>query len=73
MLDNLRLPVLFYSSVMFVTDILFILEKFMEYTFVTLITISDKFRTKLNGFSFTWFWSNDLQFLENFRTIFLDF
>ena len=49
---NLWLPFLFYSSIRFVFETVFISEQIAENRFASLLKISDKFITKLNVFSY---------------------
>ena len=48
---NLKLPVIFNSSIRFVFEIAFISEQIAENSFGALLEISDKFITKFNVFS----------------------
>ena len=49
---NLQLPLLFYNSIMFVFEIVFISEQIAENKFRALLEISDKLITKLNVFRY---------------------
>ena len=48
---NLYLPLSFYSSIMFVTETVFISEQITQCKFKGLVEISDKLSRKLNVFS----------------------
>ena len=50
---NLQLPLIFYSSIRFVSQTGFISEQIAENRFGLLLEISDKFITKFNAFSYT--------------------
>ena len=52
---NLQLPLIFYSSMKFVFETVFISEKITENKFGALLGINDKFITKFNAFSYTIF------------------
>ena len=49
---NLQLPLIFYSSIRFVFETVFISEQIAENRFEALLEISDKFITKFNVFSY---------------------
>ena len=49
---DLLLLLSFYSSIIFVIGTAFILEQTAEYRFRAFLEIIDKFRTKLNVFSY---------------------
>ena len=49
---NLQLPLIFYSSIRFVFETVFISEQIAENRFGALLEISDKFITKFNVFSY---------------------
>ena len=49
---NLQLPIIFYSSIRFLFETVFILEQIAENRFGPLSEISDKFITKFNIFSY---------------------
>ena len=49
---NLQLPLLFYNSIMFVFEIVFISEQIAENKTRALLEISDKLITKLNVFRY---------------------
>ena len=53
---NLQLPLLFYSSIRFVFETVFISEQIAENRFGALLEISDKFITKFNVFSYIVLW-----------------
>ena len=48
---NLKLPLIFYSGIRFVYELIFISEQIAENKFGVLLEISDKFITKFNVFS----------------------
>ena len=49
---NVYLPLIFYSSISFVFETVFISEQIAENRFGALLEISDKFITKFNVFSY---------------------
>ena len=49
---NIMLPLIFYSSIRFVFQTVFTLEKIAENRFGALLEISDKFMTKFKVFSY---------------------
>ena len=49
---NLKLPLSFYSSILFVIEAVFISEQVTEWRFGALLETSDAFSSKLNAFSY---------------------
>ena len=49
---NLKLPLIFYSSIRFVFETVFISEQIVENRFGAFLEISDKFIAKFNVFSY---------------------